>query len=134
MPQSWIVKDEEQRQALIAYVCNMDLSKPKQFEIKEANRSSAQNNAMYLWFGQVAAVCNEAGQDMRKVLKPEVDIPWTKQSVHDYMAIPIAKAMFGYDSTKDLKKTEVSDVCDTLSRHLGTKIGVTLPPFPSQDI
>jgi len=50
-------------------------------EIKTGTRTLPQNSAMHLYFGWLAKAFNDAGLDMKKVLKPEVDIPWTAELV-----------------------------------------------------
>ena len=94
-------------------------------------RSGQENNALYLWLTQVAKQLNEAGFDMRVVLKPDVDIPWTKESAKLNLWDPIMRAQFGYDSTRQMKASEPCQVSETIARHLGDKLGITLPPWPS---
>ena len=55
-------------------------------------RTPTQNASMHKWFELVADTLNNAGLDMKRVLKPDVDIPWTKTSVKEimfYFAFPI---------------------------------------------
>jgi len=44
-------------------------------------RTVQQNKALHVLFNLLAQNLNEAGLDMRKTLKPEVDIPWSGASV-----------------------------------------------------
>lgn len=37
------------------------------------------------------------------------------------------------ESTTDLETTEPSQIYEVLSRHLATKLGVTIPPWPSEE-
>ena len=75
---------------------------------------------------------NDSGLDMKKVLKPGVDIPWTKESIKEYIWRPIQEAQLNKKSTKDLTTKEIDEVFDTINRHLGEKFGVFVP-FPSMD-
>ncbi len=97
-----------------------------------AIRTLTQNKAMWKLFELIAQELGEHGLDMKRVLKPEIDIPWTKQSVHDFMWIPILKAMTGKDSTKDMTTKEIDEVFEVLNRHLATVTGLHIP-FPSID-
>lgn len=72
---------------------------------------------------------SDAGLDMRKVLKPEVEIPWTKQSVKDHLFRPVMQAMLNKDSTTELTTQEIDLVFNTVNRHLG-KFGCSFE-FPS---
>ena len=69
---------------------------------------------------------NESGQDMRKTLKPEIEIPWTMESIKNLMFKPIIKAMFGVDSTKELNTKQISEAYEVLNRHTASKLGVSV--------
>lgn len=105
---------------------------PEKIEIK---RTSQQNRALHLYFQILADELNKAGLDMRIVLKPEIDIPWSRQTVKEFLWRPVQKAQFGKKSTTELSTSEVSLVYETLNRHLSTKLGqaATHVPFPSYE-
>jgi len=96
-------------------------------------RSLAQNRALHLYFELLAKALNEAGLDMRVVLKPEINIPWSKQTVKDYLWRPIQKIQLNKKSTTEMTTKEIDEVFDTLNRHLGERFGKWLEhlPFPS---
>ncbi|MEK7992869.1 MAG: hypothetical protein AAB403_03595 [Planctomycetota bacterium] len=92
-----------------------------------------QQKALHVGFDLIAKSLNDAGLDMRTVLKPEVDIPWTKASVKEYLFRPIMRAMTTKASTTELSKIgEMDAVWETVMRHLGQKFGVEYIPFPSE--
>lgn len=95
-------------------------------------RTISQNSALHLYFQMVANSLNDSGLDLRKVLKPEVNIPWTTVSVKTFLWKPIQKAMTGKTSTTKLLKgkKEIDLIFDTLNRHLGEKFGIA-QDFPS---
>jgi len=95
-------------------------------------RTSQQNKSLWLFYQLLADSLNAAGLDMRVVLKPEVDIPWNKDTVHDYLWIPIQKAYLRTDSTTKLgKHLDIEEIHAILMRHLGEKFGVEYIQFPS---
>ncbi len=94
-------------------------------------RSDQQRKAIQKYCRQVADTLNDAGLDMRVVLKPEVEIPWTMDSVKTHMWKGIQEAMLGKDSTTQLDTGEVSQVYEVMNRHLA-KHGVSVP-FPSNE-
>lgn len=96
---------------------------------KKGTRTNKQNRALHLWIRKLVLELDSAGLDMKKVLKPEVDIPWTDDLVKQYLWKPVQKAMLGKERTRDLETSEVSKVYDTLNRHLSSKFGVSVP-FP----
>ena len=93
-------------------------------------RTLKQNSALHLMFTQLAQELNEAGFDMKKTLKPEIDIAWNDYMVKEYLWRPLQKAILGKQSTTELTTKEIDKVFDTLTRHLGQKLGIELQ-FPS---
>jgi hypothetical protein len=96
-------------------------------EVKPKQRTLTQNSALHLFFSLVAETLNDAGLDMKKTLKPEIDIDWTPESVKNYLWRPVQKAMLGKESTTELTKLEVGQVYETLNRFLGEKFAVHVP-------
>lgn len=95
-----------------------------------AQRTERQNRAMHLWFQMLADSLNAAGLDQRKVLKPSIAIPWTKEAVKEQLFKPIEHAMFGKRSTTELTKLEVGKVEEVLVRHLADRFGLESPEWP----
>lgn len=82
-------------------------------------RTLTQNNSLHRGCELIAEALNDGGQDMRKVLKQDVDIPWTTESVKKHLFKPIMKSMTGKTSTKELGKVgEIDKIWDVLLRHL----------------
>lgn len=98
-------------------------------------RTPQQNKALHVDFRQISDALNDAGLDMRLVLKPGVPIPWTPKSVKEYLWRPIQNAMYQKKSTTELaKQEEIDSIHKTLMRHLGEKFGVQYIPFPSNGV
>lgn len=89
-------------------------------------RTIQQNKSLHLYCEMLAEALNEAGLDMRVVLKPEVDIPWTKESVKEHLYKPILKIMLDKDSTTEMDTVNPSEVYQVLDRHLAEKFGVSV--------
>jgi len=99
---------------------------------EKKQRTLAQNKSLWLMFTHLADKLNDAGYDMRRTLKPEIDIPWNKDTIHDYMWIPIQEALLKKTSTTELTTKEIDVVMNTLTRHLGEKLGIEIA-FPSME-
>ena len=97
--------------------------------VKKGSRTNQQNRALHLWLKKLVLALDNAGLDMKRVLKPETDIPWSLDSAKEYLWRPLQLAMLGKESTKDLDTTEVSQVYETLNRHMANKFGISIP-FP----
>lgn len=102
--------------------------------MSEKQRTLQQNRALWKFFELLAESLNNSGLDMRVVLKPHINIPWTKNSIHDYLWLPIQKIMYGTDSTIFLHKIEQIDkVHEVLMRELGEKHEIDFIPFPADE-
>ena len=95
-------------------------------------RTVQQNKALHVLFNLLAQNLNESGLDMRKTLKPGIEIPWSGRSVKEYLWRPIQKAQLNKQSTTELNTKEIDAVFETLNRHLGEKFELHTP-FPSID-
>jgi GH18 family chitinase len=99
-------------------------------EEQDKKRTLTQNRALHKYFGLLSDELNTLGLDMKTVLKPEVEIAWSSESVKNYLWRPIQKVMLEVDSTKDLNTKQIDKVFDVLNRHIGEKFGVHIA-FPS---
>ena len=99
------------------------------FETKTGQRTLLQNSALHKYFQLLSDELNSAGLDMRRTLKPDLDIPWTPDSVKEHLWKPIQKAVMGQLSTTKLNRSQVSQVYEVLQRHMGEKHGIYVP-FP----
>lgn len=97
----------------------------------EKKRTLTQNAAMHKYFELLAKALNDAGYDMRRTLKEDQEIPWTKESVKEHLWRPIQKVMEGVDSTAELTTADPGEIYATLSRHLSSKLGINVE-WPSR--
>ena len=95
-------------------------------------RTLAQNSALHLGCSHIAHSLTEAGLDMKAVLKPEIDITWTTESVKEYIFKPVMKIMTSKKSTTELSKTsgEIAEIWEVIMRHLMEKHHIEYIPFP----
>jgi hypothetical protein len=101
--------------------------------IKKDTRTSQQNKSLWLYFTLLAEEFNKAGLDLREVLRKDVMVEWNKNSIHDYLWLPIQKALTQKSSTTELDKLEeITKIYDTLNRHIGEKFGIYVG-FPSEE-
>jgi hypothetical protein len=98
-------------------------------------RTGQQNKGLHKGFELLADTLNDAGLDMKVVLKPEVNIPWTPASVKEYLFRPVMKAMTAKTSTTELEKIgEIEAVWETVMRFLMEKHHIEYLPFPSHEL
>jgi len=98
----------------------------------ENQRTLKQNKSLHKYFAMLADALNSAGLDMRVVLKPGVEIPWTEDSVKNHLWRPIQRIVTDdIESTADLSTTDVDAIFQVVSRHIAEKHGVSVP-FPDR--
>ncbi len=93
-------------------------------EESERKRTPSQNNSLHKYCDELAEELNNAGMDMRAVIKDEVEIPWTKESVKEYLWKPLQKAMFQKESTTELNTVQVGKVYEVLNKTIGERTGI----------
>lgn len=90
--------------------------------------TTLQNRALHLYFSQLAEALNDAGYDMKKVIK--VDVNWTDYSIKEYLWKPVQRSLFGKKSTTQLKTDEIDKIYDVVNRAIGQRTGIHIP-WPS---
>ena len=103
-------------------------------EIKKARkaRSRKQNDCLHLLFRQWAETLTEAGFDMKKTLKADIDIQWNEERFKTDAWLPVMKAMTGKEHTSDLESHEIDKIFETLNKVIVERTGVFMD-FPSID-
>ena len=91
---------------------------------EEQQRTLQQNKALHKYCEMLADALNDSGLDMRKTLKPGIDIPWDKDRIKEFLWKPIQEAMTGKASTTELNTVEPSEIYAVLDRHLSSKFGL----------
>jgi hypothetical protein len=91
-----------------------------------------QFKSLHLWCDWVAKTLNGAGLDMRRTLEADADIPWTKESVKEYLWRPVQIAMTTEESTLNSTRKQYPQICETITRHVAQVHGVTLPEWPDR--
>ena len=87
-------------------------------------RTSAQNASLHLFCQMLAEALNDAGFDMKKTLKPEIDIPWTMESVKQNLWKPVQLTVIDKKSTTEALTAEYGKVYEVLMRHLSERLGI----------
>lgn len=94
-------------------------------------RTTDQNRALHKYFTLLATALNDAGLTVQHVLKPKIELNWTPMMIKELLWRDIQMRLYGKESTKDLDKTsEIDDVHETLTRHLGQIFNLDPIDFP----
>ena len=101
------------------------MQRPAAYTMKE-QRTNLQNKSLHKYFELLAEALNDAGLDMKTVLRPEIDIPWSKDTVKSQLWKPIQKAMLDKESTTEPSTKEYVEIYEVLNRHLSEKLGISV--------
>ena len=93
-------------------------------------RTPQQNKAIHKYFSLVSDALNDAGLDMRAVLKADAELPWTPASVKTYIWKAVQDAMLDKESTTALTPKEVNEIYEVVDRHLSNTFNLHVE-FPS---
>lgn len=117
------LKKEHIQQKLTDFISEL---KPKKL------RSLGQNKALHLDCQLIADKLNDAGYDMRVVLKQHINIPWTLESVKTHIFKPVLQIMYQKESTTKIDKNsdELQKIHDVIMRELGQNWHIEYHPFP----
>lgn len=85
---------------------------------------------MHVLFDLMANHWNDAGYDMRVILKPEVPISWSTHTVKNEIWRPVQRILTGKESTTNLERKEIDAVYNELVRMFGER-SIPMPDFPS---
>ena len=109
--------------------------KHKWFQFKvntEKGRSTLQNSALHVYCQLLADSLNESGQWL-VIEKNEKrsEVPWSMNSVKEYMWRRVQKAVTQKDSSTRLSTKECMEVYETLNLHTAERLGVSID-WPSR--
>ena len=96
------------------------------------SRTLTQNRALHKFCQMLADKLNDAGLDQKKVLKPEIEIPWTMEAVKEGLWKPVQEAVTGLKSTTKPEASQYTAIYEVLNRHLTMKLGVHVE-WPSKE-
>ena len=98
----------------------------------DKTRTNAQNRALHLSFKQIADTLNGFGLDMRTFIKEGIEIPWTGETVKEYIWRPTMKTMLNKKSTTQLKTHEIDQIFEVVARVVRDRTGEAIE-FPCID-
>ena len=89
-------------------------------------RTNTQNRSYWLWLTQLAEGLNDAGFSVNDRVVIELDVPFTKDNLHELCAKPYLKALFGKTSTTELTTNEEQILYSYLDKAISERTGVHL--------
>lgn len=99
-------------------------------------RTNLQNNSMHKYERELAEQLNDSGYWVKKTLmvRPQIDLPWTKELVHELLWKTVLEAMTGKTSSTDMDTVNPSEVHAVISEHiLNLTDGNIYIPWPCEE-
>lgn len=129
MGEGWTINSDHSKEAFLEHVEKLYAEhKHVTFNWSTGKQvSTKQKSAMHVYLRMLSAALNDAGLDMKKVLKEEVDIPWTEVSAKEYLWRPIQEVMTGFKSTKDPLRKQYNEIYKTLNSLTFHKFDIDIP-------
>jgi len=131
--QTWKVHDKNTASFFVAYIQDqVEQGIDRVYTIQKMDRTYRQNRAIHLLFRRIATALNEAGFEIPHPFKPELEIPWSEESVKDLLYRPIIESYFKIDRSSLLDTAQLSESMEILIDAVNRNTGVYVP-IPSQE-
>jgi len=95
-------------------------------------RTDSQHSALFLWFSMIEQEAENAGITWNQLVGHTHQLRITKEGLH-VMCKQLQMALWNTTSTKELKKVGQIEILEQHFVDLFSKVGMTLPPFPSEE-
>jgi hypothetical protein len=123
----------QQKRQLKEYIINSDTARAVALLNSidtTPTRTDNQHAALFLWFSMIEHEAENAGITWNEIAGHTYQLRITKEGLH-VMAKQLQKALWGTTSTKELKKVGQIEILIEHFVDLFSKVGLELPPFPS---
>jgi len=127
--ETWTVKDINTCKFFVAYVEDQaEQGIDRVYKIQKADRTWRQNNTLHLLFRQMAKALNDAGFEIPHPFKPDLEIPYSEESVKELLYKPIITMYFKVDRSTDLDTEQLSEsmtiLVDAVNRNTGVYVHI----------
>lgn len=129
MSETWTVKDQNTCKFFVAYVEDQaEQGIDRVYKIQKADRTWRQNNTLHLLFRRMAEALNDAGFEIPHPFKPDLEIPYSEESVKELLYKPIITMYFKVDRSTDLDTKQLSEsmtiLVDAVNRNTGVYVHI----------
>jgi hypothetical protein len=129
MSETWTVRDQNTCKFFVAYVEDQaEQGIDRVYKIQKADRTWRQNNTLHLLFRRMAEALNDAGFEIPHPFKPDLEIPYSEESVKELLYKPIITMYFKVDRSTDLDTEQLSEsmtiLVDAVNRNTGVYVHI----------
>jgi hypothetical protein len=133
MSETWTVKDSNTAKFFIAYIeSQVEQRIDRVYTIQKMDRTYRQNNTLHLLFRTMAKGLNDAGFEIPHPFKPDLEIPYSEESVKELLYKPIITMYFKVNKSSELDSEQLSESMNILVDAVNRNTGV-LVDIPSQE-
>ena len=128
MSETWTVKDSNTCKFFVAYVEDqVEQGIDRVYKIQRADRTWRQNNTLHLLFRRMAEALNDAGFEIPHPFKPDLEIPYSEESVKELLYKPIITMYYKVGRSTDLDTEQLSESMTILVDAVNRNTGVYVP-------
>lgn len=128
MAETWTVKDKNTQDFFITYIKDqVEKGIVRVYTIQKADRTYKQNRTIHLLFRRMAKALNDAGYEISHPFKPDLEIPWSEESVKDLLYRPIITSYFKVPRSSHLNTEQLSESMEILVDAVNRNTGVYVP-------
>ena len=128
MSETWKVHDKNTCKFFVAYVEDQaEKGVDRVYKIQKADRTWRQNNTLHLLFRRMAKDLNDAGFEIPHPFKPDLEIPYSEESVKELLYKPIITMYFKVDRSTELTTEQLSESMTILVDAVNRNTGVYTP-------
>lgn len=133
MSETWKVTDQNTAKFFVAYIeSQVEQGVDRVYTIQKMDRTYRQNNTLHLLFRTMAKGLNDAGFEIPHPFKPDLEIPYSEESVKELLYRPIITMYFKVNKSSELDSEQLSEsmniLVDAVVRNTGVRIDI-----PSQE-
>lgn len=128
MSETWKVHDKNTCKFFVAYVEDQaEKGVDRVYKIQKADRTWRQNNTLHLLFRRMAKDLNDAGFEIPHPFKPDLEIPYSEESVKELLYKPIITMYFKVERSTELTTEQLSESMTILVDAVNRNTGVYTP-------
>lgn len=128
MSETWKVHDKNTCKFFVAYIEDQaEKGIDRVYKIQKADRTWRQNNTLHLLFRRMAKDLNDAGFEIPHPFKPDLEIPYSEESVKELLYKPIITMYFKVDRSTELTTEQLSESMTILVDAVNRNTGVYTP-------
>lgn len=133
MSETWTVNSKSTADFFVAYVRDQaEQGVDRVYTVKKETRTTRQNRTLHLLLRRMSEALNDAGFEIPHPFKPDLEIPYSEESVKELLYRPIVNLYFKKKGSSDLSAEQFSESMTVLVDAVNRNTGVYVP-IPTEE-